>query len=162
METDLQNELANIESTYPGYDEYRYDVDSIGHNPNQLISYLTAKLDAFTPAQVKPELKTIFEKQYSLTTSETVEIRSRTVTHTDPETGETREEEEEYEYTILNVTLRNKGVDSVALEKLTEEQKERYRTILSLKGLVPIHKFMKSAGFFNKLVIRAQIQMIRI
>lgn len=137
LETNLQNELANIESTYPGYDEYRYDVDSIGHNPNQLISYLTAKLDAFTPAQVKPELKTIFEKQYSLTTSETVEIRSRTVTHTDPETGETREEEEEYEYTILNVTLRNKGVDSVALEKLTEEQKERYRTILSLKGNKP-------------------------
>lgn len=137
LEADLQNELSNIESTYPGYDEYRYDVDSIGHNPNELISYLTAKLDAFTPAQVQTELKSMFEKQYSLTTYETVEIRSHTVTHTDPETGETTEEEEEYEYKILNVTLRNKGINSVALEKLTEGQKERYITMQSLKGNKP-------------------------
>lgn len=103
LETALQNELANIERTHPGYDEYRYDVDSIGHNPNELISYLTAKFDAFTPAQVQAELESMFDRQYSLTTREVVEIRTRTVTSTDPETGETTEDEEEYEYYMDNV-----------------------------------------------------------
>lgn len=132
LETALQNELANIERTHPGYDEYRYDVDSIGHNPNELISYLTAKFDAFTPAQVQAELESMFDRQYSLTTREVVEIRTRTVTSTDPETGETTEDEEEYEYYILYVTLRNKGFGAVALENLDEEQKERYTATLSL------------------------------
>lgn len=137
LETALQNELANIERTHPGYDEYRYDVDSIGHNPNELISYLTAKFDAFTPAQVQAELEAMFDRQYSLTTREVVEIRTRTVTSTDPETGETTEDEEEYEYYILYVTLRNKGFGAVALENLDEEQKERYTATLSLKGNKP-------------------------
>lgn len=137
LETNLQNELAGIESTYPGYDEYRYDVDSIGHNPNELISYLTAKFDAFTPEQVQEELERLFEQQYSLTTNEVIEIRTRTVTHTDPETGKTTEEEEEYEYRILYVTLRNQGFGTVALENLTEEQKERYTATLTLKGNKP-------------------------
>lgn len=59
LESELRNELANIENTYSGYDEYRYDVDNIGHNPNELISYLTAKFDAFTPEQVQSELEAI-------------------------------------------------------------------------------------------------------
>ena len=40
MENALQSEIDNIESTHPGYDEYRYDLDSIGHNPHELASYL--------------------------------------------------------------------------------------------------------------------------
>lgn len=107
------------------------------HNPNELISYLTAKFDAFTPAQVQAELESMFDRQYSLTTREVVEIRTRTVTSTDPETGETTEDEEEYEYYILYVTLRNKGFGAVALENLDEEQKERYTATLSLKGNKP-------------------------
>lgn len=149
LESELQRKLANIESTYSGYDEYRYDVDSVGHNPNELISYLTAKFDAFTPEQVQAELEAVFEKQYSLTTREVAEIRYRTetrtgtTTSTDPETGETTTEEYTYEvevpyeYTILYVTLRNKGFGTVAVESLTEEQKERYAATLSMKGNKP-------------------------
>ena len=29
LESQLRNELSNIENTYSGYDEYRYDVDNI-------------------------------------------------------------------------------------------------------------------------------------
>ena len=135
--TALESQLSNIENTYSGYDEYRYDVDNIGHNPNELISYLTAKFDAFTPEQVQAELEAIFEKQYSLTTRAETEIRYRTETRTetitsvDPDTGEiiteeyTYEVEVPYEYHILYVTLRNKGFGTVAVEGLTEEQKER-------------------------------------
>ena len=137
LETGLQNQLAGIEGAYPGFDEYRYDVDSIGHNPNELISYLTARYDAFTPGQVWTELQRLFDLQYSLTTREVTEIRTRTVTHTDSETGDTWEEEEEYEYKILYVTLRNKGTGTIAMGELTAEQKERYTAILSLKGNKP-------------------------
>ena len=149
LESGLRNELANIENTYSGYDEYRYDVDNIGHNPNELISYLTAKFDAFTPEQVQTELEAIFEKQYSLTTRAETEIRYRTetrtgtTTSTNPVTGETTTEEYTYEvevpyeYHILYVTLRNKGFGTAAVEGLTEEQKERYAATLSMKGNKP-------------------------
>lgn len=149
LESGLRNELANIENTYSGYDEYRYDVDNIGHNPNELISYLTAKFDAFTPEQVQTELEAIFEKQYSLTTRAETEIRYRTetrtgtTTSTDPVTGETTTEEYTYEvevpyeYHILYVTLRNKGFGTAAVEGMTEEQKERYAATLSMKGNKP-------------------------
>ena len=149
LESGLRNELANIENTYSGYDEYRYDVDNIGHNPNELISYLTAKFDAFTPEQVQTELEAIFEKQYSLTTRAETEIRYRTetrtgtTTSTDPVTGETTTEEYTYEvevpyeYHLLYVTLRNKGFGTAAVEGLTEEQKERYAATLSMKGNKP-------------------------
>lgn len=149
LESQLRNELSNIENTYSGYDEYRYDVDNIGHNPNELISHLTAKFDAFTPEQVQAELEAIFEKQYSLTTRAETEIRYRTETRTetitsvDPDTGEiiteeyTYEVEVPYEYHILYVTLRNKGFGTVAVEGLTEEQKERYAATLSMKGNKP-------------------------
>ena len=149
LESGLRNELANIENTYSGYDEYRYDVDNIGHNPNELISYLTAKFDAFTPEQVQTELEAIFEKQYSLTTRAETEIRYRTetrtgtTTSTDPVTVETTTEEYTYEvevpyeYHILYVTLRNKGFGTAAVEGLTEEQKERYAATLSMKGNKP-------------------------
>ena len=143
LESGLRNELANIENTYSGYDEYRYDVDNIGHNPNELISYLTAKFDAFTPEQVQTELEAIFEKQYSLTTRAETEIRYRTetrtgtTTSTDPVTGETTTEEYTYEVEVPDETLRNKGFGTAAVEGLTEEQKERYAATLSMKGNKP-------------------------
>ena len=69
----------------------------------------------------------MFDRQYSLTTREVVEIRTRTVTSTDPETGETTEDEEEYEYYILYVTLRNKGFGAVAWRTWTRSRKNAIR-----------------------------------
>ena len=87
LENGLQSEIDNIESTHPGYDEYRYDLDSIGHNPHELASYLTALLQSYTPQSAQAELERIFSMQYTLTLTEEVEIRYRTETSTDPETG---------------------------------------------------------------------------
>ncbi len=108
LENELAQTVANIESTHPGYDEYRYSVDEIGHNPYELASYLSAKYHVYFREQVQDELREIFEAQYELTLTEEVEIRYRTETSTDPETGETTTEEVPYEYYILNVTLTNK------------------------------------------------------
>lgn len=75
LENELAQTVANIESTHPGYDEYRYSVDEIGHNPYELASYLSAKYHVYFREQVQDELREIFEAQYELTLTEEVEIR---------------------------------------------------------------------------------------
>ena len=137
LENGLQSEIDAIESTHPGYDEYRYDLDSIGHNPHELASYLTALLQSYTPQSAQAELERIFAMQYTLTLTEEVEIRYRTETSTDPETGETTTEEVPYEYYILNVTLTNKTLPAVILPRLNEQQREIYTVMQQLKGNKP-------------------------
>ena len=138
MENELQQEIDNIESTHPGYDEYRYDLDSIGHNPHELASYLTALLQSYTPQSAQAELDRILEKQYTLTLTEEVEIRYRTETSTDPETGETTTEEVPYEYHILNVKLENKPISSFVSELLTPQQLEMFHVYLETSGNKPL------------------------
>ena len=79
----------------------------------------------------------IFEAQYELTLTEEIEIRYRTETSTDPETGETTTEEVPYEYYILNVTLTNKTLPAVILPRLDEQQREIYTVMQQLKGNKP-------------------------
>ena len=138
LENGLQSEIDAIESTHPGYDEYRYDLDSIGHNPHELASYLTALLQSYTPQSAQAELERIFSMQYTLTLTEEVEIRYRTETSTDPETGETTTEEVPYEYYILNVKLTNKPISELAEELLTPQQLEMYRVYLETSGNKPL------------------------
>ena len=119
-ENELQQRIDNIERDNPGYDEYRYDLDSIGHNPHELASYLTALFQTYTPQSAQAEINRVFDMQYTLTLTEEIEVRHRTETRTgtrtvtDPETGETSTETYEYEvdvaynYYILNVKLTNK------------------------------------------------------
>ena len=138
MENELQAEVDNIERTHPGYDEYRYDLDTIGHNPHELASYLTALLQSYTPESAQAEIERIFGLQYTLTLTEEVEIRYRTETSTDPETGETTSEEGPYEYYILNVELTNKPISSLAEELLTPEQLEMFRVYMETSGNKPL------------------------
>ena len=149
-ETELQQRIDNIERDNPGYDEYRYDLDNIGHNPHELASYLTALLQSYTPQSAQAELSRVFDKQYTLTLTEEIEVRYRTETRTgtrtvtDPETGETSTETYEYEvevpynYYILNVKLTNKPINSFVSELLTAEQLEMYRVYLETSGNKPL------------------------
>ena len=138
LENGLQSEIDAIESTHPGYDEYRYDLDSIGHNPHELASYLTALLQSYTPQSAQAELERIFSMQYTLTLTEEVEIRYRTETSTDPETGETTTEEVPYEYYILNVKLTYKPISELAEELLTPQQLEMFHVYLETSGNKPL------------------------
>ena len=58
MEEALNRQINNMESSHPGYDEYNYQIDEIGHNPYHLISYLTAKYGVWTIDDVRDELQT--------------------------------------------------------------------------------------------------------
>ena len=147
LETALNNQISNIESTHPGYDEYRYDLAEIGHNPYELASYLTVLFEDYTRAEVQSTLQSLFAQQYTLTLTPEVEIRTRTetrtgtTTSTDPVTGETTtstytyEVEVEYEYHILNVKLTNKGLGAVIQASgLTTEQADRYDVLMTTSG----------------------------
>lgn len=138
MENELQQRIDNIERDYPGYDEYRYDLDNIGHNPHALASYLTALLQSYTPQNAQAELERIFDMQYTLTLTEEVEIRYRTETSTDPETGETTTEQVPYEYYILHVSLTNRDIATIAPEVLTAEQLQMFRVYLETSGNKPL------------------------
>lgn len=129
MENELQSEIDAIESTHSGYDEYRYDLDTIGHNPHELASYLTALLQSYTPQNAQAELKRLFGLQYTLTLTEEIEIR----TTTDEEGNE-----EEYEYRILNVKLTNKPIASLAEELLNPQQFEMFKVYLQTQGNKPL------------------------
>ncbi len=143
LENALQSQIDNIERTHSGYDEYRYNLAQIGHNPYELAALLTVQYEDYTRAEVQSELRRIFDAQYELTLEEEVEIRTRIETHTststDPETGESSTEEYEveveYEYYILNVTLTNSDISAVARSSsLSDDQLERYDVLLETRG----------------------------
>lgn len=137
LEKELDKQIRQMESTHPGYDEYRYQLDEIGHDPYQLISHLTAVYEQFTRGQVKPVIKELFKQQYLLKVWETIEIRTRMETRVgvrptidafgniSMETY-TYQEEVEYEYKILNVLLKNKGFDTIARKNMNRKQTGRY------------------------------------
>ena len=137
LESGLREEIADIETDYPDYDEYQYHLDEIGHNPFALASYLTAKLYDYTREEAQAEIQALFEKQYTLTLREEIQTRYRTETTTDPETGETTTEEIPYDYYILHVTLTNKNIKTLAGELLTPEQKEMFDVYMETKGNKP-------------------------
>ena len=137
-EAQLQEEIDNIESSHPGYDEYRYDLGMIGHDPHELAAFLSAVLQGYTRQSAQAELARVFAAQYQLTLTEEVEIRYRTETSTDPETGETTSEEVPYEYYILNVKLASKPISAVVSELLTPEQMEMYQVYRQTMGNKPL------------------------
>ena len=143
LEDKLRQKIDRIESDHPGYDEYRYNLAEIGHNPYELASLLTVEFENYTRSQVQARLQSIFEAQYELKLVEKVEIRTRKETRVgyryNPITGAgytyTYQVTVQYEYKILNVTLLNRGVDYVARNSgLTDDQLQRYEVTLESRG----------------------------
>lgn len=133
-ETDLQMQIDNAEADHPGYDEYRYHVGNIGHNPFELMGFLTASYQAFQYADVEAVLQELFAEQYSLEFVEEVETRTRTETRTDPSTGEIYEVEVTYEWRILNVNLMAKSFTDVIAARMNAEQTQLFNVLMMTKG----------------------------
>ena len=143
LEDKLRKQIDRIETDHPGYDEYRYNLAEIGHNPYELASLLTVEFENYTRSQVQARLQSIFEAQYELKLEEKVEIRTRKETRVgyryNPITGTghtyTYQVTVQYEYKILNVTLLNRGVDYVARNSgLTDDHLQRYEVTLECRG----------------------------
>lgn len=146
LEKALQKKIAETKTLFPGYDEYRFDTDAIGHDPYALTSYLTAKYGGYTRDEVQSDLKELFDEQYKLTYETISETRYRTETRTDrvkvtdPDTGLVHEEDYThdvqvpYEWHILKVTLRNKGMEAVVTPKMNDSQLNYYSVYQSDSG----------------------------
>ena len=133
-ETDLQMQVGRVESDRPGYDEYRYNIGPIEHDPYVLMGYLTSAYQDFTSAQIESVLRELFNGQYFLSFTEETEIRYRTGTSIDPETGEGTEEEVPYEWRILNVTLTSTPLENLVVSRMDADQKEICEILLQTKG----------------------------
>ena len=141
LEEALRAEIAAIPSSYPDYDEYTWDLAPITHDPHELAAVLTAIHEAYTRGEVQGTMQSIFDAQYEIILTETIEIRTRTETRTgtDPTTGDTYtyEVEVQYEWRILNITLLNFGIDSVARGMLSGDDLDRYDILQETQGNRP-------------------------
>lgn len=141
LEAELQSRIDNIERDHPGYDEYRYDLDDIEHDPYVLTSILTALHLEYTRTEVQSTLAMLFERQYTLTLTEETEVRYRTErrtgSYTDAE-GNTQTYtytvEVPYNYYILNVKLENFNLSHLPVYIMTEEQLSMYAVYMSTLG----------------------------
>lgn len=116
LEQALEAELTTISLRYPGYQEYNMDIDEIGHDPYVLISYLNTYHWNFTPEDVEEEMQALFDAQYELTVTPGTRVRN----------GET--------IRVLNVRLRNRGLDTAVQERMDDEQRELFDALMITKG----------------------------
>ena len=140
LEKQLKKTIDRTEQDYPEYDEYEYQLEEIGHNPNELISYLTVVYEDFNRREMKEVIKGLFNEQYDLTYIPRTETRTRTVTKYGIRNGRiySYEDTEEYTVKILKVKLNNKGLNSVIHSRsLSAVQKERYLLLLQTQGNHP-------------------------
>ena len=121
-ENALYNEIENVESNYPGYDEYivRKNGD-IGHNVQS------------------PLLDELFNTMYRLEYKDEIEIRYKTVEETkvDENGNEYIESHEEpYEYKKLIVTLHKKEMDNIIREIFAThpDNLSHYETLFLTQG----------------------------
>lgn len=146
LEKELQKTIDNTETDFPGYDEYEYNLEEIGHNPYELASYLTVRYEDYKRRSMKEVVKELFNQQYDLTYSERTETRSRQVTKTGTRTyigQDGKEHSETYTYTeteyyqvkILTTTLKNKSLGTVIAGKgMNEDEQARYAVLLETQG----------------------------
>ena len=134
LEKELDKKIKRTPTDNPGYDEYRYHLDDIEHDPWQLTSYLTTLYDDYTRSEVQAKLKETFAKQYKLTTWVEVQTRYRTVVMIDIFTGIPYTVQVPYEYRIFHTKLVNKGLEVVIREELNNDQWKRYEIFQDTLG----------------------------
>ena len=134
LEKELDKKIKRTPTDHPGYDEYRYHLDAIEHDPWQLTSFLTTLYDDYTRSEVQTKLKETFAKQYKLTTWVEVQTRYRTVVMIDIFTGIPYTVQVPYEYRIFHTKLVNKGLEVVIREELNNDQWKRYEIFQDTLG----------------------------
>ena len=133
LEKELDKKIKRTPADHPGYDEYRYHLDAIEHDPWQLTSFLTTLYDDYTRSEVQGKLKETFKKQYKLTTWVEAQIRYMTVWVISP-LGIPVPTQVPYEYRIFHTKLVNKGLEVVIREELNNDQWKRYEIFQDTLG----------------------------
>ena len=122
LETNLQYTINHIEETYSNYDEYRYNIGEIGHNPYKLMAYLSAMYDFFTFEDIKNDIEELFHKQYKLQIIPKTEIRYDSDGNT-------------YDWHVLEVTLAVKPMEQTTIPLLNQyDCKYKYDVYMETYG----------------------------
>ena len=144
MEDELRDYLDNYESAHD-YDEYRYELDDIEHDPYVLISAVTALMGReWTLSEVGGILDMLFEKQYILTETVATETRYRAETRTGYYT-DAEGNLHSYEYTvqvpytyyICTVKLENFNLSHVPVYIMSQDQLSLYAMYMATLGNRP-------------------------
>ena len=158
LEQALQEEMDNVEENHPGYDEYIVKgKGKIGHDVHELLSYITSRYGVVkNVSEVESELKHLFQKMYTLTYKEEIEIRYKTVTtsYTDADGNKhTESHEEPYEYKKLIVTLEKREMDSIIREVFQSypDNLSHYEILLASKGNME-RIFGSGSGDFSEII----------
>ena len=151
LEEALQNRLDNYAELHSEYDECKFSLDTIWHDPYSLISFLSALHDGqpWTIDDVTDDMIRIFERQYTLTETVRRKTKYRTETRTgvrevvDEETGMVYEEIYEYEvsvpytYTTCTVSLDNFNLSHLPILSMSKEKMGLYALYMSTLGNMP-------------------------
>lgn len=120
LENNLNDYISNIPKYYVNWQEYRYHLDEIKHDPYGLISYLTAKNMCFEYNDaLKNDIQTLFNALYTLKIVSIHEVRSYETIITDAY-GEDHTVIVYYDYYILDVTLTANDFDEAVKAQLEE------------------------------------------
>ena len=126
LETDMRIQALNAEDDRPGYDEYRYDLGGVGHDPFMMMGFLTAVYQDFTFAGVQDILEELFNEQYQLTFTPSVETR-----YTYDDDGNAVP----YDWHVLTVTLTSQPLFNVINPRMDDDQRQQYDLLMQSKGL---------------------------
>jgi murein DD-endopeptidase MepM/ murein hydrolase activator NlpD len=133
-ETDLLIEANSAEAAHLGYDEYRYGIGDVSHSPYELMAYLTAVYQDFTPSEANAALRAVFGRQYSLEYLPETETRYRTEVRVDPVTGEETTESVPYVWHILNVRLTANSFTDLVYAQMDAGQRQISNILMVSKG----------------------------
>ena len=110
LEDDLQNEIDNIETEYPGYDRYVYDLDTIGVDKQKILAYFSAKYKKIVYADHSADIESFFNELYVYSL----------VSYTDGD------------YSELQIELQVNDLDALIESNLTDEEKQAYGAYLEI------------------------------
>ena len=136
LEKELDKKIKRTPTDHPGYNEYRYHLDAIEHDPWQLTSFLTTLYDDYTRSEVQAKLKETFAKQYKLTTWVEVQTRYRTVVMIDIFTGIPYTVQVPYEYRIFHTKLVNKGLEVIEAKWLFGVDVDQIQVVVQPQSII--------------------------
>ena len=120
LEEGLRERIRQVEAEHPGYDTYEINASEIGHDPYELVAFLTVLYEDYTLDEVQVTLEEVFGRQYEFSTGERTEMAVE-------ETPDTRR--------VLTVSVVNNSLNGVVTDwGLTEDEIARYRLLVAQRG----------------------------
>ena len=115
MEQELLLSIEQLEADNPGFDEYRREHGPIGHDPSELLAFVSV-YDELSEAELESTLLAVFDKQYQLTGEEVTETRE-----TVDENGQvTTEQIRVFETTLTVIPFSEAAADQLTPDQLTQ------------------------------------------